>query len=118
MPPASDRVPSVSPRSSALEVLAVALPSFLLVFGILPFWDQVRGSVRLRRVLNGTNAAVVGLLAAALYTPVWTGAVTRPLDAVVAAGALAALVVGRASPLLVVGGCALVGQLLAGLSLG
>ena len=101
-----------------LALVAIYLPTFLLVFGVVPFWDEVRGSARLRRALNGTNAAVVGLLAAALYTPVWTGAVTKPIDAIIVAGALAALLLGRASPLLVVGGCAVAGQLVAALTPG
>ena len=95
---------------AVVALVAIYLPTFLLVFGVVPFWDEVRGSARLRRALNGTNAAVVGRLAAALYTPVWTGAVTKPIDAIVVSVALSALHLGRASPLLVVGGCALAGQ--------
>ena len=60
------------------------------------------------------NAAVVGLLAAALYQPVWTGAVASVTDVVIVAVALGALVVARLPPIAVVAGCALVGQLLAG----
>jgi chromate transporter len=60
------------------------------------------------------NAAVVGLLAAALYQPVWTGAVGSVTDVVVAGVALAALVLARLPPIAVVAGCAVAGQLLAG----
>ena len=58
----------------------------------------------------GTNAAVVGILLAALYTPVWTSAIEGPLDVAVAAGALALLLTGRVPPIVVVGLCALAGQ--------
>jgi chromate transporter len=61
--------------------------------------------------LTGTNAAVVGILLAALYTPVWTSAITMPLDVGVAAIALAMLLTGRVPPLVVVAFCAGAGQL-------
>ena len=69
--PAPNGVPG-----AALATVAIFLPSFLLIFGALPFWDWLRGSVGVRRALAGINAAVVGILLAALYTPVWTGAIT------------------------------------------
>jgi chromate transporter len=95
-----------------LATLAIFLPSFLLVFGALPFWDWLRGSVSVRRALTGTNAAVVGILLAALVTPVWTGAIAGPADVVVAAAAVALLLTGRVPPVVVVGLCALAGQAL------
>ena len=98
---------------AVIATVAIFLPSFLLIFGALPFWDWLRGSVGVRRALNGTNAAVVGILLAALITPVWTSAVQAPVDVVVAAGALALLLTGRVPPVAVVGLCALVGQGLA-----
>lgn len=98
---------------ATIATIAIFLPSFLLIFAALPFWDWLRGSVGVRRALTGTNAAVVGILLAALYTPVWTGAVTGPADVVVAAGALALLLTGRVPPVVVVGLCALAGQALA-----
>ncbi len=72
----------------------------------------MRTSVGIRRALTGTNAAVVGILLAALYTPVWTSAITAPVDIVVAGGALALLLTGRVPPIVVVGLCALAGQAL------
>jgi chromate transporter len=101
---------------AALATVAIFLPSFLLVFGALPFWDWLRGSIGVRRALTGTNAAVVGILLAALVTPVWTGAITGPADVALAGGALALLLSGRVPPVLVVGSCALVGQALAAAS--
>jgi chromate transporter len=92
---------------------AIFLPSFLLIFGALPFWDRLRASAGFRRALSGTNAAVVGLLLAALYDPVWTSAIGAPIDVVVAAGGLALLLTGRVPPIAIVGLCALAGQVLA-----
>ena len=57
---------------------AIFLPSFLLLIGVLPFWDRLRSSPNFRAALTGVNAAVVGLLAAALYDPVWTTAIQAP----------------------------------------
>jgi chromate transporter len=54
--------------------------TFLLIFGALPFSDVLRGSVGFRRALTRTNAAVVGILLAALYTPIWTSAVGAPIE--------------------------------------
>ncbi len=96
----------------AIALVAIFLPSFLLVFGALPFWDLLRGSVRARRALSGTNAAVVGILLAALYTPVWTGAIGQPADVVVVAAALAALLSRRVPVVVVVVGTAVAGQVL------
>lgn len=91
-----------------LALLAIYLPSFLLVLGGLPFWQRWKAVPRLRAGLNAANAAVVGILLAALITPVFTSAVARPLDLAVAALALAALVL-RTPPWLVVIACALIG---------
>lgn len=59
-------------------LIAIYVPSVLLVTGLLPFWDRVRRNHAARRALRGTNAAVVGLLLAAFYDPVWTSAVISP----------------------------------------
>jgi chromate transporter len=73
-----------------LAIAAIFLPSFLLVFGVLPFWLSLRRSAAAHAALAGVNAAVVGLLLAALYDPVFTGAVHdgRDMAAVLAAFAL------------------------------
>lgn len=65
---------------AAICLLAVFLPSFLLVVGVLPYWDRLRRVDKVRRALTGVNAAVVGLLLAALYNPVWTSAIFKPAD--------------------------------------
>lgn len=67
-----------------VALVAIFLPAGLLVYGVLPFWDRLRSAPRLRAVSDGINAAVVGILLAALYTPVITSAVHTPLDAAVA----------------------------------
>ena len=63
-----------------LTLVAIFLPSFLLVVGALPFWDMLRGNINFQSALSGINAAVVGLLLAALYQPVWTSAIHAPAD--------------------------------------
>lgn len=99
----------------AVALGAIYLPSFLLLFGVLPFWDRLRASAGFRRALTGANAAVVGLLAAALYNPIWTGAIGTWLDVAIAAAGLSLLATNRVPPIAVVAGCALAGQLVAGL---
>ena len=94
--------------------MAIFLPSFLLVFAALPFWDVLRRSEGTRRALAGTNAAVVGLLLAALVTPVWTSAIEGPVDVVLAVAALGALVSGRVPVVVVIAVAAVVGQVLSG----
>jgi chromate transporter len=93
-----------------VALVAIFLPSFLLVFGALPFWDRLRGAGWARRALAGTNAAVVGLLLSALYTPIWTSGVTSALDIAVAAGGLGLLMTGRVPPIAVVVLAAVAGQ--------
>lgn len=75
-----------------LCLLAIFAPSFLLVTGLLPFWDGVRRQAAMQAVLAGVNAAVVGLLLAALYQPVWTSAIFTVRDLLIALAAFAALV--------------------------
>ena len=88
--------------NAALCLLAIFLPSFLLVFGVMPFWERLRASRRMQAVLAGVNAAVVGLLLAALYDPVWTSAVHSLKDFALAVLALVALMVWKLPPWLVV----------------
>ena len=83
-------------------LVAIFLPSFLLVLGILPFWNDLRRRAGVQSVLNGVNAAVVGLLLAALYTPVWTSAIKGPSDFAVGLVAFLLLVFWRTPPWVVV----------------
>ncbi|HRP95077.1 MAG TPA: chromate efflux transporter [Rhodocyclaceae bacterium] len=95
-----------------LCLLAVFAPSFLLVFGVLPYWERVRANLRTQAALAGVNAAVVGLLLAALYQPVWTSAMHRPQDFGLGLVALVALMFWKLPPWLVVAGCGAAGWLL------
>ncbi|MDF2990760.1 MAG: chrA [Microbacterium sp.] len=74
-------VSSVGPGGvggAAIALVAIFLPGFLVLVGVLPFWDAVRERPLVRAAMRGANAAVVGILGAALYTPVFTTAVTGP----------------------------------------
>src|SRR5918996_4409793 len=96
-----------------LALGAIFLPAFLLALGPLPFWDILRKIPAFQSVLRGINAAVVGILLAALYDPVWTSAIFAPEDFALAAGALALLVIWKWPPWLVVILSALGGALIA-----
>jgi chromate transporter len=89
-----------------LATLAIFLPGVLLVLAALPVLGALRRRPNLRSTLDGVNAAVVGLLAAALVDPVATGGITSPLSAVLAAIGAILLLVGRLPPIAVVAGCA------------
>jgi chromate transporter len=93
-------------------LVAVFLPSFLLVFGALPFWAQLRERPAAQTALRGVNAAVVGLLLAALYQPVWTSAIGRPADFALGVTAFLLLTMWRTPPWLVVVLAAVAGQLI------
>ena len=81
---------------------AIFVPSFLLVIGTLPYWNALSRLHAARRAMTGVNAAVVGLLLAALYDPVWTSGVLSAGDFVVALAAFALLVSWKLPPWLVV----------------
>jgi chromate transporter len=104
-----------SPNGAAggtIALVAIFLPGFLLVVGTLPFWSALRRRRAFLAALAGVNAAVVGLLLAALYDPVFVTAVETPADLAVAVAALGGLVLLRLPPWAVVVGCALAGVLL------
>lgn len=96
-----------------LLLVAVFLPGLLLVAGALPFWESLRRQPRVQRAMAGANAAVVGLLLAALYDPLWTSAVHSRLDFAIALAAFGLLAWGRQSPLRVLALSALAAWLLA-----
>ena len=73
-----------------------------MVVGALPFWDALRGRASFQSALRGVNAAVVGLLLAALYQPVWTSAIHGPADVGLALAAFGLLAFWKAPPWLVV----------------
>ncbi|MCL1634575.1 chromate efflux transporter [Luteimonas sp. SX5] len=95
-----------------LCLTGIFLPSFLLVIGVLPFWSALRRNARMQAALAGVNAAVVGLLLAALYRPVWTSAVHALSDAALVVLGVAALTRWKLPPWLVVLGLALTSLIL------
>jgi chromate transporter len=90
---------------ASIALVAIFLPGFLLVAGALPLWRSIGHTPVTARAVAGVNAAVVGLLAAALYDPVWTAGVRTPLDVAIAAIGFTLLVAWRASALVVVVWC-------------
>lgn len=102
---------------AALGLVAIFAPSFFLVFGTLPFWDALRRRTGFRSVLTGVNASVVGLLAAALYNPVWVSAVRGPSDFLLVLVGFAIVFVLQAPPWVAVIILGLLGAAFHGLSL-
>jgi chromate transporter len=86
----------------AWALVAIFTPAFLLVIGSLPFWERLRERAGFQAALRGINAAVVGLLLAALYDPVWTSAIESAADFGLALVAFGLLAFWRMSPWLVV----------------
>ena len=93
--------------------MAIFLPGFLLLLGVLPFWDRFRRQSPAQAAMRGANAAVVGILAATLYSPVATSAILSTYDAALALAAFLLLVVWKTPPWIVVLATALVGAALA-----
>ncbi len=87
---------------AALSLVAIFLPGMLVLIGTLPFWETFRSQVRTQAIMRGVNAAVVGLLGAALYSPIWTSSVRTPGDVCVALLGFVLLTAWRAPPLVVV----------------
>jgi chromate transporter len=95
--PSPHRIPG-----AVMGLFAIFLPGLLALVGTLPFWDSFRKRANAQAVMRGVNAAVVGLLGAALYNPVWTSSVNSAADFGVALIGFILLMVWRAPPLLVV----------------
>jgi chromate transporter len=96
---------------AAIALVALLLPGMLLVYGMLPFWDELRTRPAAQAAMRGTNAAVVGILGAALYSPVWTSAVLTPRDFALALGGFLLLTVWKLPPWIVVALLAAAGTL-------
>ncbi len=94
-------------------LVVIFVPAFLLVAGALPFWETMRQRDGVQRAMGGINAAVVGVLGAALYDPVWTSAIHSRADFGLALAAFGLLVFGKVSPLIVVALSAFAGWMLA-----
>ncbi len=98
---------------AALALAALFLPGFLILIAALPFWNHLRRDARAQSAMQGANAAVVGILAAALHDPVFSGAVTGKADFALALACLVALTVWKMPPWAVVLGGAAGGAALA-----
>jgi chromate transporter len=98
---------------AALGLIAIFLPGVLILIGCLPFWDSFRTRPEAQAMMRGINASVVGLLGAALYSPVWTSSVRTPGDFAVILVGFVLLTMWRAPPLVVVALSALGGMALA-----
>ena len=97
---------------ACLALGAIYLPSFLLVIGLLPFYGALRSRPGVQSALSGVNACVVGILLAALYTPVWTSAIVKPADFALALAAFLLLSVWKVRPWIIVMGGAIAGEAL------
>jgi chromate transporter len=95
-----------------VALLAIFLPGLLLLVGVLPFWSMLRARPAAQAAVRGVNAAVVGLLGAALYDPVWLGAVLQPPDFVLVVAGFLLLTLWRTPPWMVVGLGAVAGVVL------
>ncbi|MGO0060367.1 chromate transporter [Brevibacillus fluminis] len=99
---------------AAVATLAIFLPAFLLVVGVLPFWAAIRKSPKIQGALAGVNAAVVGLLLCAFYDPIWTSTIVAPADFAAAVVLFLMLVFWKMPPWVVVAAGMVAGWVLAG----
>ncbi|WP_411843853.1 chromate transporter [Salinicoccus sp. HZC-1] len=81
---------------------AIFLPAFLLIVGALPFWDSLRNNRKVKGAIMGVNAAVVGILISAFYTPIWTSSIVEPIDFALAAVLFSMLAFWKLPPWIVV----------------
>ena len=104
-------VPPGGVGGAFLALIAIYLPGVFVLFGTLPQWERLRGVPWARLLLAGVNAAVVGLLAAAFYSPIWTSTITSPARFALALAGFCALQFWRWPPWTIVAACALAGAL-------
>lgn len=95
-----------------IATIAIFLPAFLLVIGTLPFWDSLRRKPKIQGILSGVNAAVVGILLAALYNPIWTSSILSPIDFALAAVLFGMLAYWKLPPWVIVFTGAIAGTLI------
>ncbi|MBU8914705.1 chromate transporter [Bacillus sp. FJAT-29953] len=99
-------------KGGVVATIAIFLPAFLLVFGTLPFWNSLRRSPRIKGALTGVNAAVVGILISAFYTPIWTSSIHDPQDFAFAAVLFSMLAYWKLPPWIVVVAGIVVGSII------
>ncbi|MBZ5749665.1 chromate transporter [Metabacillus rhizolycopersici] len=85
-------------QGGLLATFAIFLPAFLLIIGTLPFWNSLRRNPTIKGALQGMNAAVVGILIAAFYQPIWTTSILEPIDFAFAAILFSMLVFWKLPP--------------------
>lgn len=95
-------VPPNGLMGATIALAGIFLPGMLVLMGALPFWDEFRKRSNAQAAMRGINAVVVGILAAAFYNPVWTGAIFGMRDFIIAAAGFLLLTVWKAPPLIVV----------------
>jgi chromate transporter len=96
------KLPPNGIAGAVISLIGIFLPGILVLMGTLPFWETFRRRSDAQAIMRGINAAVVGLLGAALYNPVWTSAVKTPRDFALALVGFVLLTVWQAPPLVVV----------------
>lgn len=99
-------------KGGLLATAAIFLPAFLLIVGTLPFWEALRRNSKISNALIGVNAAVVGILIAAFYDPIWTSSILAPIDFAFAAILFSMLVYWKLAPWIIVGTGAIGGMIL------
>jgi chromate transporter len=100
---ASSTAPFGGIAGASIALVAIFLPGLVLQLAALPFWGTLRRGSLMQAAMRGINAAVVGILGAALYTPVWTSSVLTPIDFAIALTGFALLMAWKAPPVAVVG---------------
>lgn len=109
---AASSIPPNGVVGAGIALVAIFLPGMLILLAALPFWQVLRGNLLAQAGMRGANAAVVGVLALALYDPVFTSAVLSPVDFALALAGFVALVSWKLPPLVVVVGLAGIGGVL------
>lgn len=89
-------------QGGLIATFAIFLPAFLLVFGTLPFWDSLRRNPKIKSALMGVNAAVIGILIAAFYQPIWISSILLPIDFAFAGILFSMLVYWKLPPWIIV----------------
>ncbi|MBM7664819.1 chromate transporter [Solibacillus kalamii] len=89
-------------QGGIIATVAIFLPAFLLVIGALPFWDQLRNHPKITGAIMGMNAAVIGILIAALYSPIWTSSILEVKDFALAVVLFSMLAYWKMPPWIVV----------------
>jgi chromate transporter len=101
-------------QGGLLATVAIFLPAFLLIYGTLPFWNRLRNHTKVKGALMGVNAAVVGILIAAFYHPIWISSILSPVDFAFTALLFSMLVYSKLPPWVIVLAGALGGLLIYG----